>query len=98
MKWEELDGVYLGHVLPRRLNSDCGAVATGVTVHAAHHRCDGRLLPITSWRMSNIRTQEDDRLLENRGPGPQKTAGHYQARLQRGNQILQDIRGTQTYL
>lgn len=59
-----LKPAYLRHVLPRRLNSNCGAVATGVTVHAAHYRCDGRLLPITSWRMSDVGTQEDDGLLE----------------------------------
>lgn len=70
---ENKNVVYLGHVLPRSLNSNCGAVATGVTVHAPHYRCDGWLLPIASRRMSNIRTQEDDRLLENRGPGPQTT-------------------------
>ena len=64
-----LNAVYLGHVLSGRLDSHRGAVTAGVAVHAAHHSCNGRLLPITSWGMSDICTQEDDRLLEHRGPG-----------------------------
>lgn len=59
---------YLRHVLSRCLDSHRGAVTAGVAVHAAHHRRDGRLLPITGWRMCDVRTQEDDRLLEHGGP------------------------------
>lgn len=56
----------LGQVLSRSLHPHCGAVATWVTVHAAHHCCYGRLLPITCWGVSDISTQEDHRLLEYR--------------------------------
>lgn len=39
-----------------------------MAIHAAHHRCYGRFLPITCWGMSDISTQEDDGLLENGRP------------------------------
>ena len=61
-------GPYLGQVLPGRLDADSGAVAAGVSVHAAHHRRDGRLLPVARRRVRDVRPQEDDWLLEHRGP------------------------------
>ena len=62
-------GPYLGQVLPGRLDADGGAVAAGVAVHAAHHRRDGRLLPVAGGGVRDVRPQEDDWLLEHRGPG-----------------------------
>lgn len=58
---------YLGHVLSRRLDSHRGAVPAWVAIHASHHSCDGWLFPVTRWRMCDISTQEDDRLLEHGG-------------------------------
>ena len=59
----------MGQVLSGGLDADGGAVAAGVSVHAAHHRRDGRLLPVAGGGVRDVGPQEDDRLLEHRGPG-----------------------------
>lgn len=69
---------YLRHILSRGLDSHRCAVTAGVAVHAAHHRRNGRLLPITRRRMCDVSTQEDDGLLEHGGPGP--PTGHTKER------------------
>ena len=60
---------YLGHVLAGRLDSHRSAVSAGMAVHAAHHRRDGRLLPVSGGGMSDVSAEEDDGLLEHRRPG-----------------------------
>ena len=35
-------------------------------VHGSHHGGDGRLGAVTSWRMSDVSTEEDYRLTEHR--------------------------------
>lgn len=59
----------LGKVLPRSLHPHCGAVAARVSVHAAHHCRNGRLLAIACRGVSDIGTQEDHWLLEYRWSG-----------------------------
>lgn len=66
---------YLGHVLSGRLDPHSRAVSTGVSVHAADHRGDGRLLPVASWRMRHVGAEEDDGLLEHGRPVPRARKG-----------------------
>ena len=45
-----------------------GTVAIGVCVHTAHDGSNRRFLPIPSWWVGDIGSQEDDRLLEHWRP------------------------------
>lgn len=58
----------LGDFLAGRLHPNSGTVPAGVAVHTANDSSNGRLLPIPCWGVRDIRSQEDDRLLEHRGP------------------------------
>lgn len=58
----------LGDLLAGGLHPNSGTVPAGVAIHTANHSSNGRLLPIPCRRVCDIRSQEDDRLLEHRGP------------------------------
>lgn len=55
-------------ILSRCLHSHSGAVTAWMAVHAAHYSRYRRLLSVTCWWMSDVCTQEDDRLLKYRWP------------------------------
>lgn len=46
----------LGQILAGRLHPYGGAVSARVSVHTAHHCSNGRLLPVTRWRVSDVCT------------------------------------------
>lgn len=50
------------------LYTHCGTVAVGVCGHATHNCRNRRFLPIPSWWVGDIGSQEDDRLLQHWRP------------------------------
>lgn len=58
----------LGDLLAGGLHPNGGTVPAGVPIHTANDSSNGRLLPIPCWGVRDIGSQEDDRLLEHRGP------------------------------
>lgn len=58
-------GQVFNDLLPGALHTHGSTVAAGVCVHTADHRCDRRLLPVPSWGVCNICSQENHWLLKN---------------------------------
>lgn len=58
----------LGDLLAGGLHPNSGTVPARVTIHTAHNSGNGRLLPVPCRRVRDICSQEDDGLLEHRGP------------------------------
>lgn len=58
----------LRDLLAGGLHPNSGTVPAGVAIHTADDSSNGRLLPVPCWGVRDICSQEDDRLLEHRGP------------------------------
>lgn len=54
----------MGTHLSVLLHSDSCSIAGGVSIHGAHHCCNGRFLVVTRWWVSHISTEEYDWFIE----------------------------------